>query len=58
MLNIKAIKPSEKGIKVLSHQFKQVSKTQLNYFLTNDDENSKKLLRFRTRFISKTYVKL
>ncbi|HDA8253121.1 hypothetical protein, partial [Staphylococcus aureus] len=23
---------SEKGIKVLSHQFKQVSKTQLNYF--------------------------
>ncbi|HHQ2306965.1 TPA: hypothetical protein ACSPFH_001472, partial [Staphylococcus aureus] len=22
MLNIKAIKPSEKGIKVLSHQFK------------------------------------
>ncbi|HDG6471747.1 hypothetical protein G0Z51_13220, partial [Staphylococcus aureus] len=25
MLNIKAIKPSEKGIKVLSHQFKQVS---------------------------------
>ncbi|ATY57980.1 TPA: hypothetical protein ACGI1V_001598 [Staphylococcus argenteus] len=32
MLNIKAIKPSEKGIKVLSHQFKQTSKTQLNYF--------------------------
>ncbi|HDF5829475.1 TPA: hypothetical protein PEN12_002048 [Staphylococcus aureus] len=32
MLNIKAIKPSEKGIKVLSNQFKQVSKTQLNYF--------------------------
>ncbi|WP_088816684.1 hypothetical protein, partial [Staphylococcus argenteus] len=23
---------SEKGIKVLSHQFKQTSKTQLNYF--------------------------
>ncbi|KOS65052.1 hypothetical protein AN169_13840 [Staphylococcus aureus] len=61
VVNIKAIKPNQKGDKDIESAIKETSKYSIKSsdFLTDDTERNQEIVSdLEKRFISKTYVKL